>query len=166
MKITDIADNTIDKDGEIKRRVLINYPQTDGETKAEIRINSFIQKIADEYKKDASGTSLYTYNRLRYRICRLEPLSLFFEDERMGAEGLFSYRPFSVTFSADGYAIPLSLDKTKRRGAKKFFAELGLHIRYRDLRYSYYVTESNQTVIYAAPPPSRRAKRSVIEYRI
>ena len=52
MKITDIADNTIDKDGEIKRRVLINYPQTDGETKAEIRINSFIQKIADEYKKD------------------------------------------------------------------------------------------------------------------
>ena len=164
MKITDTADNTFDKDGEIKRRILINYPQTDGETKAELRINGFIQKIVDEYKKDASDTSLHTYNRLKYRICRLEPLSVFFEDERMGADGLFSYTPLSVTFSEHGYAVPLLLDKTKRRGAKTFFAKRGLHIRYRDMKYSYYVTESDQTVIYAAPPPSRRTKREVIEY--
>ena len=166
MKITDIADNTVDKDGEIKRRILINCPQTDGNTKAEIRINRFIQKIAEEYKKDASAASLYTYNRLKYKVCSSAPLSLFFEDERMGAEGLFSYRPFSVTFSDDGYAVPLLLDKTKRRGVKKFFAVYGIRLSRRDMKYSYYLNNDGETVIYAKKPENRRAKRSVIEYRI
>ena len=166
MQITDIADNTTDKDGKIKRRTLINYPRVNGGGKAENRINGFIEKIIESYKKDAAKTSLYTYNRLKYRICCKKPLSVFFESERMGAEGIFSYAPFSATFSDDGYAVPLLLDKINIRGAKRFFAGYGIRLSRRDLKYSYYIDENGQTVIYAKYPSSRRARRGVTEYRI
>ena len=165
MQITDIADNTIDKDGIVKRRTFINYPRVSSGGKAENRINGFIIKIVTEYKKDAAKTPLYTYNRLKYKICCEKPLSVFFESERMGADGLFSYAPFSVTFSKHGYAVPLLLDKITARGAKRFFAGYGIRLSHRDIKYSYYKDGKGQTVIYAKIPSSRRAKRGVIEYR-
>lgn len=166
MKITDITDNTIDKGEKITRRILINYPHADGETKAEDRINRFISKIVAAYKKDASKASPYTYNRLKYRVCSSEPLSLLFESEHMGADGLFSYKPFSVTFSEHGYAVPLLLEKKQIRKAKRFFAGYGIRLRRRDMKYSYYVDNSKDTVIYAKKSDGRRAKREVVEYRL
>ena len=166
MKITDTADNTIDKDKGTNRRILINYPQTEGLTAAEKRINVFILKIVSDYKKQALNAPLYTYNRLKYKVCRNEPLSLFFESESMGADGLFSYIPFSVTFSSDGCALPLAADKKTLHGAKKFFAGYGVKLSRRDMKYSYYINDNSQTVIYAKTPSARRAKRSIAEYRI
>ena len=120
MQITDIADNTIDKDGIVKRRTFINYPRVSGGGKAENRINGFIIKIVTEYKKDAAKTPLYTYNRLKYKICCEKPLSVFFESERMGADGLFSYAPFSFTFSIIRATSPLT--SRRRSSREKIFS--------------------------------------------
>lgn len=165
MRLTDITDNTVEKDGDIKRRVLISYPLTPGVTKPEKRINAFITRIVNEYKKDAKKSSLYTYNRLGYRICRADPPSLFFESERTGRDGLFLYTPFSVTFSADGRALPLCPDKAVVCRAKKYFAQRGLRVRRRDMKYSYYMTDDEKTVIYVKAKEERRAKKSLTEYR-
>ncbi len=165
MEITDIADNKTDTDGDIKRRTFINYPQVKCCGKAEKRINAFIIKIVDAYKKDASAASSYSYHRLKYRVCRHKPLSLFFESESRGKDGLFSYAPFSVTFSEHGYAVPLSLDKKQKRKVKRYFSDNGIRISYRDMKYSYYIDNNGDTVIYAKKSDKRRAKRSVVEYR-
>ena len=138
MDITDTADNITNTDSEIKRRVLINYPQITGDGKAEKRMNAFIAKVVEEYKKNAAKASLYTYHRLKYRICSTSPLSLLFECEHRGKDGLFSYSLFSVTFSDDGYAVPLLLDKTTVRDAKKFFSGYDIKLSRRDMKYSYY----------------------------
>lgn len=166
MDITDIEDNTADKKGEIKYRTFINYPRISNGGKAEKRINGFIKRIMENYKKDTAKASLYTYNRLKYKICCPDPLSLLFESEHRGKDGLFSYSLFSVTFSDDGYAMPLSLDRSTAHSAKKFFKSYGVRMSVRNMKYSYYLTENNQAVIYAKTPSDRRAKRSVAEYRI
>ncbi|MBQ7700016.1 MAG: hypothetical protein IJT49_06725 [Clostridia bacterium] len=165
MEITDIADNKTDKDGGIKRRTLINYPYIKCGGKAEKRINAFILKIVDAYKISTAKASLYTYNRLKYKIQSRSPLSLYFESESRG-DGRFSYAPFSVTFSSDGYAVPLDTDKATAEKAKKHFSEHGIRLTRKDMKYSYYINENSQTVVYAKQKSNRRGKKDVIEYRI
>ena len=164
MEIVDITDNKTDKDGDIRRRILISYPQLTGDGKTEKRINGFIINIVKEYKKNAAKASLYTYHKLKYRVCSRDPLSLFFESESRG-DGRFSYDPFSVTFSADGYAVPLLLDKAKIRKTKRYFSDNGIRLSRRNIKYSYYLNNGKDTVIYAKKPDNHRAKRSVIEYQ-
>lgn len=165
MMITDITDNKTDIKGDIKYRTLINYPHIECGGKAEARINRFISDIVKNYKANTKKAPAFTYNRLKYRVCCKDPLSLFFESESRG-EGLFSYTPFSVTFSDTGYAVPLCIGKPDLRLAKRFFNGSGVRVSIKNMKYSYYTGNNGDTVIYAKNSDKGRAKRSVAEYRV
>ena len=134
------------KDG-VRIRAVMNYPLTAGKTKAEKRINAFIGRVADEYKKSADGRSGYFYSKLTYRICDTDPLSVLFFSEKRG-EGVYAFTPFSVTFDRCGHAVPFLPDKALKKKIKQFFASHGIKISSRQIRYSYY-SEEGKCAVYA-----------------
>ena len=151
--IKEVSDKT--KDG-VRRRVIINYPRLSG-GKAYDKINKFILNIIKKYKKSAENAPLCTYNKLTYKIFSFEPLSLYFEAECYGQR--YKYTPFSVTFSADGHALPFLPDKKEIKAIKKRFKLSNEKIAAKSIRYSYYISDG-KTVIYQK---RKNTKRDVIK---
>ena len=147
------------------KRYRLRYPFIDGKDARAKRMNAFIGMIASACKKDAAAKG-FSYSGLRYKITCCEPLSLFFEYEKRGADGAFSYRPFSVTFSDRGYSVFLKLKRADVVKIKRYFRSAGVRFFKKDAGRSYYVTDGGRITVYAPNKEKRRAKRGVIGYTL
>ncbi|MBO4423064.1 MAG: hypothetical protein J5879_06470 [Clostridia bacterium] len=145
------------------KRYRLSYPFVDGKDARAKRINAFIGMIVSACRKDAAAKG-FSYSDLRYKITCCEPLSLFFEYEKRGADGAFSYRPFSVTFSGRGYAVFLTLKKADAAKIKRYFRSAGVRFRKKNAGRSYYVADDGRITFFALKNEKRRAKRGVIGY--
>ncbi len=160
MEITEKKKITDKKDGGVRKRVILYYPEAVDGGKAGRRINRFISDIISTLKKDAERAS-FVYVRCGYEKHNESPLSFLFELELYGKDGVYRHAPFSVTFGEDGRALPLCKSKKEIKEIKRRFKERGINISSRALKYSYYIKDG-KTVCYAAPENDRRAKNQLI----
>lgn len=160
---TETTDET--RDG-VRYRASVSRPVLTGETEAEKRGNALFCKIAEKYKKEARKASPYNYKKLNYTVKCESPLSVLFESEKRGKNGAFSYTPFAVTFDGKGRAAPLLLSKAQKKEIKRFFKENGVHIKSRDIPYSYFIGKDGRAVVFAKRRIGKRAVKQLVLYSV
>ena len=157
MITNDTETNDEYKDG-VRYRVTVSKPVIGGGSAAEKRINGFITKMTEKYKKDAENASGYNYCRLKYTVKCEKPLSILFESEKRG-KGVFSYAPFAVTFDEKGGLTPFRAGKALKKEIKRFFSENGVRVKNKDITYSYYI-DGDDVVVFA------KMRRGILCYTV
>lgn len=151
--------------------VKLSYPYTDGKDKRGKRINAFLDGLFSRFVRyiENGKDRLFTYHECTYKASECKKgLTVFFELEKRGDDGLYSYRPFSVTFNVKGRAVPLfrRIPPGLYGKAKKAFADMGVRLSKKAFLYSYRPDGDGAVVFLPRTGVSGRKRRALAEFRI